>query len=69
MRIKTARAAPTMIGIKRLVSSIEHSWAAGREKNTIRLRFYITTRTKHFIITNNLIKMGYLCSHMIEAFN
>lgn len=32
MRIKTARAAPTMIGIKRLVSSTEHSWAASREK-------------------------------------
>jgi len=31
MKIKPARAAPTMIGIKRLVSSIEHSWAADRE--------------------------------------
>lgn len=32
MRIKPARAAPTMIGIKMLVSSIEHSWAADKEK-------------------------------------
>lgn len=32
MRIKPARAAPTMIGIKMLVSSNEHSWAADKER-------------------------------------
>lgn len=32
MRIKPARAAPTMIGTKMLGSSTEHSWAADKER-------------------------------------